>query len=320
MPGLLRVAVAAAALALLAIAGCGDDERVGDVIGEAGAEPGAAGALLYALAASPDELDPLLATTRPDLILTRQVHEPLADTLRGPLGEVRGVRGLARSWRPSGDREIWRFELRPRVRFQDGTPFNAAAVLANVERWRTLAAGRGLLPELVAADAPRPDLVRFILSRPVPDLPRRLASPRLGVVSPAARRPRSGPGAELRREDRSGTGAFELREREAERIVIATNVDWWGTRVNLGPALDQIEFRVISTVRERLALLRRGTVQVADALPPSAIGQIRRDPLLTYVGGAGEDVLGLERSVRGIESASAIEPLSEVWLTTVGAG
>jgi hypothetical protein len=29
-------------------------------------------------------------------------------------------------------------------------------------------------------------------------------------------------------------------------------------------------------------------------------------------------VLGLERSVRGIDSASAIESLSEAWLTTVG--
>ena len=35
--------------------------------------------------------------------------------------------------------------------------------------------GRALLPELVAADAPRPDLVRFILSRSVTDFPGRLA-------------------------------------------------------------------------------------------------------------------------------------------------
>jgi peptide/nickel transport system substrate-binding protein len=317
MPRALRGALAAAALTLLGAAGCGDDDPVGGPLGVAGGEPGV-GALVYALAESPDQLDPLLATTRPDALLTRQVHEPLVERLNGPFGEVRGVRGLATSWRPSSDRVIWRFELRRRVRFQDGTPFNASAVLANAERWRSSRGGRALLPELAAADAPRPDLVRLILSRPVNDLPNRLASPQLGIVSPRALRPRSGRGAVLERTDRTGTGPFELRERESERVVLARNIGWWGTRVHLGPALDQVEFRIVPAAPERLALLRRGTAQVADSLPPVAVAEIRRDPLLTYVDGAGRTVIGVERSVRGIDSASAIEPLSEVWLTTVG--
>jgi peptide/nickel transport system substrate-binding protein len=313
-----RGAFLVAALALLTIAGCGNEDQVGGAVGAAGREP--VGTLVYALAGSPDELDPLLATTRPDKLLTRQVHEPLVTRLRGPFGEARGERGLATAWRASTDRVIWRFELRRRVHFQDGTPFNASAVLANAERWRSLAPGRALLPELIAVDTPRPDLVRFILSRPVDDLPGRLASPRLGIVSPRALRPHSGRAASLERMGRSGTGPFELRERERERerMVIARNVEWWGTRLGLGPALDLVEFRIVPRTRKRLVLLRRGTVQVADSLPPFAVGEIRRDPLLTYVDGAGRSVLGLERSVRGIRSASAIESLSEAWLTTVG--
>jgi ABC-type transport system substrate-binding protein len=314
----LRGAVLAAALAVLAAAGCGDDDGGAGAVGDAGLEPGTGDALVYALAGRARELDPLLARTRPEQVVARQVHEPLVESLTGPFGEVRRQRGLARSWRPSRDREIWRFELRRRVHFQDGTPFNASAVLVNAERWRTLAPGRALLPELVAADAPRPDLVRFILSRPVGDLPRRLASPRLGIVSPAALRPRSGRAADLVRTDRSGTGPFELRERERERIVIARNVAWWGTRLDLGPALDQVEFRAVPTDPERLALLRGGTAQVADSLPRVAVREIRADPLLTFLTGGGREVLGLERSVRGLDSASAIEPLSEVWLTSVG--
>jgi hypothetical protein len=72
------------------------------------------------------------------------------------------------------------------------------------------------------------------------------------------------------------------------------------------------------SARERLALLRRGTVQVADSLPRTAVSDVRDDPLLTYVAGAGARILALERSVRGLGSASAVEPLSAVWLTTVG--
>ena len=314
---LARGALAAVAAAAAMGVGCGDGD------GGAGATPGTgpgpgAGTLVYALADRVQEVDPLLATSRSEQVVTRQVHEPLVESLEGPFGEARRRHGLARRWRPSGDQEIWRFELRRGVRFQDGTQFNASAVLANVERWRTTEQGRGLLPQLVAADAPRPDLVRLIFARPVGDLPSRLASPRLGIVSPAALRPRSGRGAELSGTDRTGTGPFELRERERERIVVARNVSWWGTQDGLGPALDQVEFRVVASERERLALLRRGTIQVADSLPRTAIPEVRDDPLVTYVGGAGPGIVGLERSVRGLESARAVEPLSEVWLTTVG--
>src|SRR5919109_155318 len=186
--GALAIAAVAAA-----IAGCGDD-------GDGAAAPGSAarggGTLVYALAGEIGELDPLLATSRSDLLVTRQVHEPLVESLAGPFGDVRRSRGLAIAWHSTTDREIWSFRLRMGIRFQDGTPLNATAVLANVERWRTLTAGRELLPELVAADAPRPDLVRFILSRPVADFPERLASPRLD------RRPALRPAAHLRHGNR----------------------------------------------------------------------------------------------------------------------
>ena len=314
----LRGALVAAAATLAALAGCGDDDGVGSGAAETGAALGDAGTLVYALDGGVRELDPLLARTRAEQLVTRQAHEPLVETLRGPFGAARRVRGLARSWRASRDREIWRFELRERVRFQDGTPFNAAAVLVNAQRWTEREQGRTLLPELAAADAPRPDLVRFILARPVSDLPRRLASPRLGIVSPAALRRGGGRAGGVARMDRSGTGPFELRERERGTIVIARNVGWWGSRAGLGPALDQVEFRVSESGRERLMLLRSGTAQVADSLQPVARRAIRRDPLLTYVTGTGDRVLGLERSVRGVESASGIEPLSQVWLTRVG--
>jgi peptide/nickel transport system substrate-binding protein len=314
----LRSALVAAAAMIVIVAGCGDNDEVGGSAADAGAALGDSGALVYALDGPARQLDPLRATTRAEQVVTRQAHEPLVARLHGPFGAGRRVRGLARSWRPSRDREIWSFELRRRVRFQDGTPFNAAAVLVNVERWQQNAQGRALLPELSAADAPRPDLVRFILARPVPDLAERLASPRLGIVSPAAlRRGGNGAGA-LARMDRSGTGAFELRERDRGTIVVARNVGWWGTRAGLGPALDQVEFRVAPSERERLLLLRGGTAQVADSLPPAARRRIRRDPLLSFVTGAGDRVLGLERSVRGIDSASEVEPLSQVWLTRVG--
>src|SRR5437762_3156967 len=78
------------------------------------------------------------------------------------------------------------------VHFQDGTPFNADAVLVNSKRWQTSPVGQKLLPHLFAVDAPRPDEVRFLLDQPVPDLVSRLSDPRLGIVSPRALNPQTG--------------------------------------------------------------------------------------------------------------------------------
>lgn len=305
-----------AALALIAVLapGCGDDEAT---VSGTRVKPGMGDTLVYALAGGVREVDPLRVATRSEQLVSRQVHEPLVARLDGPFGDVRRQPGLARSWHSSPDGEIWRFRLRRAVRFQDGIPFNAGAVAANAERWRTSERGRELLPELVAADSPRPDLVRFVLSRRVADLPGRLASPRLGIVSPGALRPAGGREARLSREVRSGTGPFELRELERQRVVLARNVEWWGTRAGLGPALNQVELHVVPAGRDRLEQLARGSVQAADALPPAFRDEIREDPLLTAVGGSGDGVLGMQRSVRGIESASAIESLSGVWLTRV---
>jgi peptide/nickel transport system substrate-binding protein len=318
MPARLLGALAVAAVAALA-AGCGGDDDQ-SASGPAARALGGS-TLAYALAGPVGDSDPLLARSRSDEIVARQIHEPLVASLSAPFGSVRRSRGLAIAWHSTQDREIWSFRLRSGIRFEDGTPFNAAAVLANAQRWRTLAPGRALLPDLVAVDAPRPDLVRFILSRPVRDLPERLASPRLGIVSPRALRPHNGTAARLAQPDRSGTGPFELREAEAGgQLLLAANTDWWGARLDLGPALDQIRFEIAPRAGDRLAMLESGDVQVADELDPGAIRRLRADPLLTYVAGSGGAVVGLQRSVRGIDSATAIEPLSNVWLTVVGVG
>jgi peptide/nickel transport system substrate-binding protein len=306
--------VMAAVLALLA--GCGEDESDAPAAGTLD-QPGAGGTLTWALAERPQEIDPLLADTRAEQLVTRQIHEPLAEDLTVPFGDVQRP-GLSPFWRSSAGGARWSFRLRSGVRFQDGTRFNGQAVLANADRWRTTPAGQALLPGLLAADSPRPDLVRFILDRPDPDFPARLKDPRMGIVSPRALDPPSGENAELRRDNRTGTGPFELRESDSDGVVLARNLAWWGTQRDLGPALDQVDFRVVEKVADRVALLSEGDVQVAEALGSEAAAA-RRDPLLDVLG-SGSGTLGLQRSVRGITSASEIPSLSAVWLTRVGAG
>jgi peptide/nickel transport system substrate-binding protein len=302
-------------IGLLALAGCGGSGGSGTRVSTGLPPAGGGGTLAYAVPDLPSTLDPLAARTRAELTVVRQVYEPLVERLTGPYGQGTPQPGLALEARPSRDRTTWTVTLRPNVHFQDGSPFNAAAVLANSRRWQSEPAGRKLLPDLFAVDAPRPDEVRFLLDRPMPDLVSRLSSPRLGIVSPLALDPQSGQGAQFAPEiTRSGTGPFQAGPGGPGRRSLSRFAGWWGSPLGLGPSLDGVTFVLAPQQSQRVRLLQSGTVQVADALGAAALRTVASNSLLDPVGGplAG---MGLEGSVRGISSARAIPVLSSVWLT-----
>jgi ABC-type transport system substrate-binding protein len=278
-----------------------------------------AGILRIALPDGPRTFDPLLATTTTDRLIAGQIYEPLTRRISGPYGETQRKPGLAVAAQPGAHQTIWRIQLRPGVRFSDGARFNAGAVLQNAARWRATLEGQALLPGLVAADRPRPDLVRFIFDRPDPNLVHQLASVRLGIVSPRALR---SPTVSTRLADglAAGTGPFELHRRDPHGVLLARNQRWWGTRHELGPGVELVDLRFPRKANRRLTLLRRGTVQIAEGLGEEQLAALRRDPVLTDQAGPGGTAVGLERSVRGFVSARGTPTLSRTWLTTVGAG
>ena len=276
--------VLVAGLALTLLAGCGGNS--GPPFAGAGAPvAGEGGRLFYAIAEGPGSLDPLHAESFSAKIVARQIFEPLTAPLRGPYAAGRAARArLAVAWSHSGDLRVWTFRLRAGLRFQDGMPLDAAAVAANVERWRSDPVGRDLIPGLLAVAAPRPDAIRLILSEPLADLPERLADPRLGIVSPPALSPESGVGASFLGARRAGSGPFELRGRVASITVLERNRRWWGSDLGLGPALDEVVFRIVPDDLRRVGLLRRGAVRVASGLGAHSVRAIVRDPLLAAIG------------------------------------
>src|SRR3954468_21388466 len=299
----LRAAIVIGLIALPAVAGCDGSGSGGPPLSTGLPPAGGGGTLAYALPALPSTLDPLAAKSRVEQTVTRQLYEPLIERLAGPYAQAAPQPGLALAARPSRDRTTWTVTLRPGVRFQDGTPFNAGAVLANSRRWQTSDSGQTLLPHLFAVDAPRPDEVRFLLDQPVPDLVRRLSSPRLAIVSPRALDPEGGQKASFVRDAAgSGTGPFEAGPRGPGRPGLSLFGGWWGSPMGLGPSLDGVTFVLAPQPSQRLRLLQDGAVQVADPLGPPGLRAVRSDPLLDAVGGPVSGI-GLEGSVRGINSA-----------------
>ena len=92
--------------------------------------------------------------------------------------------------------------------------------------------------------------------------------------------PSTGEGAVLRRSSATGTGPFEIRQRDAALTLLARHTNWWGAfaRVDLGPALDQIELRTEESPSLRLALLDAGDAELADQLGPDQASQAEEDP------------------------------------------
>jgi peptide/nickel transport system substrate-binding protein len=311
---------AAALLAAVAVIGCGDSDSVpAGGAGVAGAGQG--GTLAWALAERPAELDPLFASTPSERLVSRQIHEPLVEELSGSFDDPRRAPGLALSVRASRADRVWRLGLRPGVRFQDGTPMDAQAVIANARRWQALPSVSGLPPEPeLFVFSPRPGQVTFKLAAPDPHLERLLASPRLGLVSPRALGEAGSEPLSLAQVADSGTGPFELRERAADWMLLARNADWWGSDRGLGPALDQLELPIVEGSPQRLAELEEGSVQVAGELRPSQVRRLRRDPLLTALPDGIGTATGAERSVRGIPAGTPAPPLNAVWLTRISAG
>lgn len=311
--------VGALAMATALASGCGDDEATQFAAAGNPQRAGGNGELVYAIPSAPGGLDPLAATTISTQTVTRQIFEPLVASLDGPYGRRRGVPGLALSTRHSADFRVWSLRLRPGIRFQDGRLLNASAVLVNAERWRTSAAGQRLLPGLIAADGPRPNLVRFVFAGPFRNLASRLTDPRLGIVSPTALLPQSGTRASLLRVGQAGSGPFQLDARPTGAVVLTRNRGWWGSARGLGPALDAVAFRAIGRRASRLALLRDGSVRAAGDVGRTAAERLRADPLLTSVAPASPYAIGLERSVRGIDDWRP-QSLSGVWMTSINRG
>src|SRR6185312_13575319 len=96
------------------------------------AHKSASDTLVFGSSADPVVLDGALISDGESGRVVIQIFEGLVGLKPG--GTV-VVPKLATSWKASKDGKTWTFQLRQGVKFQDGTPFNSAAVCFNFNRW-----------------------------------------------------------------------------------------------------------------------------------------------------------------------------------------
>ncbi len=210
--------------------------------------------------------------------MLRQVYETLVDVEPGGLAIVPK---LATRWTVSGDARTWTFTIRSGVRFHDGTPLDAAAVVFNFERARAF--GRfdlaSLLDSVTASD---PSTVVFSLRSSYVPFLATLASPSFGIVSPSCVRqgPAWGtPGAKCG----AGTGPFKIEAggwKAGDRVTLTRNASYWGTDLagRRLPFLDGVTFVPARDETVRIGGLKSAALDLVLDLAPASIRALRSDP------------------------------------------
>ena len=225
-------------------------------------------------------LDPLASTDPDNKGATRQVYEALLDID----SNLAIVPQLALTWKVV-DLHRWEFELRPDVRFHDGTPFTAEDVIFSVERARAETSGfRGYVEGIAAVEVVDDDTIRFTTAEPDPSLWLKLAE--IPIMSEVwterhdAGLPAFEDGYAARHAN--GTGPFMVEAFEPRgRYELVRNPDWWGA-IEYPRDIDRI-VHVPKGDDNNVAALLNGEIDLLQGPPYTALDQIRGTPGLKLV-------------------------------------
>ncbi|GJF32074.1 peptide ABC transporter [Kitasatospora sp. NE20-6] len=271
-PGATIIALAA----LLPLAACSGGSPAGSA--DAGGPPVTGGTLTLAVPYGPTCLDPHQGQA--DALFSRALLDSLVRQ-----DDKGGVHPwLAKSWKVSEDRRTYTFALRPGVTFSDGTPFDAAAVKANLDHVvapATKSAGAAQLIENYREARVVDDLtVAVTLSAPASSFLSGLASPGLGIESP---RTLTGDPKALCSKI-VGTGPFTSDGGfvPQQGISYRRRAGYaWAPEgaANQGEArLDGLTVRVVPENSSRLGALTSGQADAASAIAPVGVARLKGDP------------------------------------------
>lgn len=200
---------------------------------------------------------------------------------------------LAVSWERVSP-TLWRFHLRPGVRFHNGDPFSADDVLFTWARLNTPGANRGPLSAVTAMRALDALMVEVETARPFPVLLNALLG--MGIMdrswaaangAAAASDVASSNGASAvenyATRHENGTGPFRVVSREPDGpTVLEPFAGWWDERRH---NLERVTFLPIRNASTRTASLLTGGTDATVDLPLQDVDRVARDPRLLVVQG-----------------------------------
>jgi len=232
-----------------------------------------------------NSMDPYARNETFLLSFTQNIYDPLVRRNR----QLKIEPALAKSWEnPSPT--VWRFHLRPNVKFHGGQAFTADDVIFSYNRARgpgaQLNANFATVKEVRRID----DLtVEFETKVVDPIFLENLST--WGIMSKAwAEANNATHPADLTKKEENfatrnanGTGPFILRTREADRrTTLVNNPNWWDKPEH---NLTEVQFNVISNAATRVAALLAGDIDMIYSVPPQDMDRISRTQGLRLIVG-----------------------------------
>ncbi|QND45788.1 ABC transporter substrate-binding protein (plasmid) [Rhizobium lusitanum] len=236
-----------------------------------------------------DVLDPAQSRT----FVGRIVYTALCDKLVDVTPDLKFVPQLATSWKWSADGKQLTMELRQGVKFQDETPFNAQAVVDNIQRYQTMPESRrkSELSSVAKVEASSEYEVTFTLKAPDVTLLAQLSDRSGMMVSPTAAK---AAGAKFG-DHPVCSGPFKFVERvQQDRIVLEKFQDYWNKDTIF---IDKITYLPIPDTTVRLANLRSGDLDMIERVAASDAGTVKSDSNLVYADAIGTGWLGVYANV-----------------------
>ena len=249
------------------------------------ATPAYAKTLRYSTNADLLGLDPAINNEGPTNAMKTNLYEGLIyrDI------ELRLNPGLATEWSQVSP-EVWRFKLRPNVKFHDGTPLTAEDVVFSLGRYKAdqsdMKSYVATVKEIKIVD---PQTIDFVTSGPDPILPQQL--PLFYIMSKVwseknntTQVVRGTSAPTYINFNANGTGPFKLVERVADnRTVVEQNPNWWGKPEH---NLTRAEFRPIANAATRVAALLSGEIDLMYPVPAQDVARINQTPGTKVLTGA----------------------------------
>jgi len=244
----------------------------------------------------PVSLDPAIITDGISSRITVQIYEGLVK-YKGATTEI--ISALAEKWEVSKDGTVWTFTLHKGVKFHDGNPCDAAAIVWNFDRWRLskhpqhenqIKAGQtfeyyeaqfGGFDEkslITKVEAVNPQTVRITLKNPQGPFLANLAMFVFDIVSPKAVEKH---GLNFGKNP-AGTGPFKFVEwKVGQEVILEANKDYWD-KAHM-PKVQRVVVRNIKDNSQRLAALKAGELHGFEGLNPDDVKVVRADPNLQII-------------------------------------
>jgi len=219
------------------------------------------------------------------LTFTQNIYDPLIRRDKNLKLEP----ALATKWGQS-DPTTWFFDIRPGVKFHDGSPLTADDIVFSLNRAN--GPGSNLQSNFVSVKEIKKDGdMRVVVTTKYPDplLADKWAA--IVMMSKAwAEKNNAQNSADMTKNEENfatrnamGTGPFMLKERRAgERTVLVNNPNWWDKPQH---NLTEVIFTPVSNPATRIAALKAGDIDMTYEVPPADTESLKKEANISVLEG-----------------------------------